>query len=294
MAATTAGSTTLTHEERVREERLVKENLPLVQYAVNEVAHRVPRQVHRDDLVSAGMLGLTQAARSFDEDRGIPFDRYASRRIHGALLDELRSRDWASRSVRARAREVRETSEQMMTSLGRTPTSKELGEKLDVEPSSVQDLQNDVHRATVLNYESLSFEGPAESFLASKDDSPEQTMITRERQAFLTDAVAALPARLRKVVVEYFFEERPMQDIADELGVSESRVSQLRAEALALLKDGMNASLDPDQVTPDRRPKGKIAQRKRDYYDKVAASSDPLDRVSADHRDVHEKVALAG
>ncbi len=285
---------TLTHEQRVREERLVRDNLPLVQYAVNEVAHRVPRQVHRDDLVSAGMLGLTQAARSFEEERGIPFDRYASRRIHGALLDELRSRDWASRSVRAKAREVRQVTEEMTTKLGRTPTSDELGDELDVEPASVQELQADVHRATVLNYESLAFDGPAEGLLASGEESPEQTMISRERQAFLTDAVASLPARLRKVVVEYFFDERPMQDIAHDLGVSESRVSQLRAEALSMLRDGMNANLDPERLSPERRPDGKIARRKRTYYNRVAAQTDPLERVSAEPRDVHEKVALAG
>ena len=75
-----------------------------MQYVVSEIAHRIPSHVTRSDLVSAGMLGLAQAARSFDPERGIAFDRFASTRIRGALLDELRGRDWASRSVRARAR----------------------------------------------------------------------------------------------------------------------------------------------------------------------------------------------
>ena len=81
------------------EDNLVRQHLPLVGYVVSEIAHRVPGHVSRNDLVSAGMLGLAQAARSFDESRGIAFDRFASTRIRGALLDELRGRDWASRSV---------------------------------------------------------------------------------------------------------------------------------------------------------------------------------------------------
>ncbi len=284
---------TVTHAQRLEEERLVRSHLPLVQYAVNEIAHRVPRQVHRNDLTSAAMLGLAQAARSFDPDRGIPFDRFASQRIKGALLDELRDRDWASRSVRAKARAVRSASDDLTARLGRAPSEGELGAALEVEPESVKKLHEDVHRATVLNYESLAFEGPAESFLASSGETPEEAIVARERRAYLTDAIAALPERLRKVVVEYFFDQRPMQQIANELGVSESRVSQLRAEALELLKDGMNAQLDPDQVRTERRPNGRVARRKRAYYERVARQSEPTERVSEAGRSVYEKVAAA-
>src|SRR6202165_1899369 len=100
------------------EDQLVRQHLPLVQYVVSEAAHRVPSHVSRSDLVSAGMLGLAQAARSYDPERGIAFDRFASTRIRGALLDELRGRDWASRSVRARARRVQGTTQDLTTRLG--------------------------------------------------------------------------------------------------------------------------------------------------------------------------------
>src|SRR3954447_26230268 len=99
-----AQQATVDIERATWEDKLVREHLPLVQYVVSEVAHRVPSHVSRNDLLSAGMLGLAQAARSFDPERGIAFDRFASTRIRGALLDELRGRDWASRSVRSRAR----------------------------------------------------------------------------------------------------------------------------------------------------------------------------------------------
>ena len=90
----------------------------------------------------------------------------------------------------------------------------------------------------------------------------------------------ALPERLQRVVQGYFFEERSMQDLADELGVSESRISQLRAEALLLLKDGMNSQLEPDALQPEARPNGRVARRKAAYYSAVASGSSPRDRVS--------------
>ena len=208
----------------------------------------------RSDLVSAGMLGLAQAARSFDPERGIAFDRFASTRIRGALLDELRGRDWASRSVRSRARGLQATQEELTNRLGRAPKPEEVARSLGVAPETVHKLVDDVHRATVLNYDSLVVEGDAESFIASNDDGPEDTLLDRERKAYLMDAVGALPERLRRVVIGYFFEERSMQDLADELGVSESRISQLRAEALLLLRDGVNSQLEPDAVPAEPRP----------------------------------------
>jgi RNA polymerase sigma factor FliA len=273
------------------ETELVHANLALVQYVTSEIAHRVPSHVNRGDLVSAGMLGLAQAARSFDPDRGIAFDRFASTRIRGALLDELRGRDWASRSVRARARGMQQATDELTNRLGRPPTPEEVAKALHLPTESVRKLVDDVHRATVLNYESLVLEGDAEEFLAAGEPSPEEAILERERRSVLTDAVAALPERLRQVVVGYFFEERSMQDLADELGVSESRVSQLRAEALLLLKDGMNSQLDPDQLAPEPRPNGRVARRKSAYYSAVAAGSAPQDRVSECGQSIHEKVA---
>src|SRR5579862_2993562 len=106
-----------TSDAGLSEDELVRKNIPLVHYAVAEIAAKIPRHVSRDDLVSAGMAGLAQAARNYDPERGIAFDRYASTRIRGALLDELRDRDWASRSVRSRARKVTAASEELTAKL---------------------------------------------------------------------------------------------------------------------------------------------------------------------------------
>ena len=155
-------------------------------------------------------------------------------------------------------------------------------------------LVDDVHRATVLNYDSLVLEGDAESFIAGDDDGPEDTILDRERKAYLMDAVEALPERLRRVVNGYFFEERSMQDLADELGVSESRISQLRAEALLLLRDGMNSQLDPTTVPAEPRPNGRVARRKATYYAAVASGSDYRTRLTAREIEADEVVSQSG
>jgi RNA polymerase sigma factor FliA len=107
------------------------------------------------------------------------------------------------------------------------------------------------------------------------------------------DAVGALPERLRRVVIGYFFEERSMQDLADELGVSESRISQLRAEALLLLRDGVNSQLEPDAVPEEARPNGRVARRKAGYFAAVAAGSDFRSRLSDRPIEVDEVVEHA-
>lgn len=264
------------------EEALVSQNLPLVHYAVAEIAAKIPRHVSRDDLISAGMAGLAQAARNFDAERGIAFDRYASTRIRGALLDELRSCDWASRSVRSRARQVQGAVEELQSRLGRQPTNTEVAEQLGVSESTVEAVSEDVHRAVVLNYDSMVTDGGAEEVLPSDQRSPDAILVERERQSYLHDAIDALPERLRHVVEGYFFEERPMKELADELGVTESRVSQMRAEALELLKDGMNSQLEPEVVVEDGRPTQRIARRKAAYYAAIASNSNYRTRLSAD------------
>ncbi len=163
------------------EERLVREHLPLVRHAVAEVVGRVPRHVSRDDLESAAMLGLAQAARTFDPGRGIAFERHAGNRVRGALLDELRGSDWASRSVRARARRMQRATEELAVRLGRIPSVAEVAAELGMAPESLHKLLGDVHRATILNYDSIVAEGDAEVLLPADTETPDQVLLDRER-----------------------------------------------------------------------------------------------------------------
>jgi RNA polymerase sigma factor for flagellar operon FliA len=259
---------------------LIPEHLPLVGHLVRELLSRVPAHVDRDDLTSAGMVALVTAARSYDADRGTPFGRFAVSRIRGALLDELRGMDWASRSVRARSRQLQKAQQELTTALRRTPTVAELAQTVGLSASEVQSVAEDVQRATVLSLQSFAI-GVAEDMVADKDPGPEDLLLHRERLEYLQLAVDSLPARLRKVVTGYFLAERPMSEIAAELNVSESRVSQLRAEALNLLRDGMNAHLDPGLVDLPRRPGGCVARRREAYYARIAARADLCEDAAA-------------
>ena len=264
------------------EDALVRAHLPLVQYLVAEVFQRVPAHVCRDDLESAAMAGLAQAARSFDADRGVPFDRFASRRIRGALLDELRSRDWATRSVRSLARSVAKAGDELTALLGRPPSPAEVAERLGCDVAEVQAVAAGVARANVVNYESLFEDGTGEDLLPMDDgDAPDACLLERERQAYLVDAVAALPARLQRVVIGYFFEERSMHELGEELGVTDSRISQMRAEALILLREGLDAQLQPESTPAPARPGGRVARRKDAYFAAIAERRSPLERIAA-------------
>jgi RNA polymerase sigma factor for flagellar operon FliA len=257
--------------------------MPLVGHLVRELVARVPGHVNRDDLTSAGLAALVGAAKAFDAERGIPFARFAATRIRGALLDELRGLDWASRSVRSRARRTDAAAQELTGRLGRTPTAAELAGHLGVPVDEVESVSEDVQRAVVLSLQGFSA-GAAEDLVTERSAGPEELLLRRERIGYLHDAIEALPDRLRRVVMGYFLQERSMADIASEIGVSESRVSQLRAEALGLLRDGLNAQLDPQLVSRPERD-GCVARRRASYYSQVAAQGTLHTRLA--HTDQH-------
>lgn len=221
---------------------MVLENLPLVAHAVRATALRVPAHVSRDDLTSAGMLALVQAARGFDPSRGVPF---AARRIAGALLDELRGMDWASRSVRRRAREVDGVRNRLAVVLGQTPSTEQVAAASGLSPAELAAHAGDVARASVSCLHALSGEA-VDELPGRRPVEPDAVLLHREQLAYLADAVRVLPQRLRVVVDGWFFHDRPMASIATELGVTESRVSQMRAEALVLLRAALDVVLYSD------------------------------------------------
>lgn len=253
---------------------LVRQHLPVVGYLVSEILGRVPQHVQRDDLVSAGQLALVKAARAYDASTGVPFGHYARTRIRGALVDELRAADWATRSVRSRARSMARAEDRLAAELGRWPSDAELARELELDLASVSSARTDLHRSVVVSLDQLvETTGSADEHLAPGMHQVDagQYVVQAERIRYLTAAVQALPERLRVVVEQYFLGERPMAEIAAQLGVTESRVSQLRAEALTLLRDGMNTHLDPEKVAVPERPDGVVARRRSAYYAQVAA-----------------------
>ena len=193
--------------------------------------------------------------------------------------------------MRSNARALDLESDRLTSKLGRLPTERELAESLHVEAEVVHRITGDVHRATVLNYDSLIANASFESLLANDDNSPETVLLARERNAYLTDAVAALPSRMRRVVVGYYFEEQTMENLARELGVTDSRVSQLRGEAVNLLRDGVSSHLDIDGVDPTDHPSTRISNRRREYFALIGALSDFRSRVAARQPSLEDKIA---
>ena len=261
-------------------EELILNHLPLVGYHVTEMLHRVPPTVSRDELASAGNLALVLAAKAYDPTTGVPFARYAALRIAGALLDELRSMDWATRGARRRARELGNAADSLRATLGRTPTREELAESMGTDTAAVDAARMDAERR-VLSIDAT--EHPVAETIRDDDDTPEESLLAGERIHWLRSAVGCLPDRLRTVVEGLFLQERSVAELAEELGVTQSRISQMRTEALGLLRDGMNHSLDPDLV-PAPQHEGVAERRRQNYFAAVAAqaSGQPmLDRVPA-------------
>ncbi len=262
---------------------LVVENLALVGHIVRETMSRVPSHVNREDLGSAGMMALVKASRAFEAERGVPFVRYAATRIRGAILDELRGIDWASRAVRRRSRDLDATRTQLAVTLGRNPSNAEVASALGIDLAEVEGNDEDISRANVLSLQGTTEAGLAET-LVSPLAGPEDMLEHQERLQYLIEAIDELPERLRVVVTEYFLAERPMAEIAAELDVSESRVSQIRAEALVLLRDALNSALDPALVAPHPRPEGCAARRRDAYFTAVAERHASGPRVAAKRR----------
>lgn len=212
-------------------ESLTRAHLPLVQKSVARVIGRLPRKPADDDLVAAAMMGLVQAAVAFDPGRNVAFGAFAALRVRGAVLDELRRSDWASRPVRARAKHLTAASERLTATLGRFPTEAELGADLDLSPSELQRLVNDVHRALV-----VSLSGDEDEAVASVGGDPLLTIIEQETHRHLAEAIRSLPDRYYRVVVGYFFDGLTMRELGAELGVTESRICQLAGEAVEMLR----------------------------------------------------------
>jgi RNA polymerase sigma factor FliA len=254
--------------DRHEQDALIAAHLPLVGYHVSEMIRRVPAHVQREDLAAAGSLALVQAARAFNPDLGVPFARYAALRVRGAMVDELRSMDWAPRATRHRARQLNEVRDRLTAALSRTPTREELAEALGADVGVVDAAQGDVERRVL----SLDAESAVSAEnVASSELSPEERLLVDERLRYLGAAITELPDRLRTVIEGVYLHDRPVSELADELGVTQSRISQLRSQALQLLKDGMNAALEPGLAPAVGASPGVAERRRQAYYASVAA-----------------------
>ena len=239
--------------------------------------------VDRQELARAGALALVEAARRFDEARGVPFDRFAARRIRGAVLDYVRSADWAPRSVRTFGREPGRVEQELANADGRLPSNREAADALVMTHDQLHRLRDRVFRSVVLALEHIvnAPDGEDLSLLDVLADrtavEPSEELETRELPGYLRDAVDLLPERHQLVIAGYFLEGRSSLDLAQELDVTESRISQLRSEALLMLREGIEAQY---VSASEPAPQGRAACRRADDATAIGEASAWRDRLA--------------
>jgi RNA polymerase sigma factor for flagellar operon FliA len=274
---------------------LIEEHLPLVNHVVFQVAVHFPRHVDRDELARAGALGLVEAAKRYDEARGVPFNRFAAQRIRGAIIDGVRAADWAPRSVRALARRLDQVEQGLANQLGRLPSLGETAAALVMSREELDRLRDRLFRSVVLAFDALVSSADDEELTLvdvltdTEHREPSEELEHRELHAYLRDAVALLPERHRLVVVGYFLEERTSAELARFLGVTESRVSQMRTEALAMLRQGIEAQYEPASTA---EPDGLVARRRARYASAISNASGWEERISPPTRPMERGVLV--
>jgi RNA polymerase sigma factor FliA len=246
-------------------DELIETHVHLVDHVVHQLAARFPRHVDRDELHGAGAAGLVDAAHRYDASTGVPFARYASIRIRGAILDATRTRDWATRRLRRDLRAIENATSSLEERLQRTPEDSEIAAELGVDVATVQSSRASAVTSTLLTLDRpLGDDGDVTSLADRVEEGdtdwlPEAALERNELVGTLRAAIGRLPELPRRVLLEHHFEGRLLRDIADDLGVTEARASQLRHEALHALQAYFGTAYDQVPAVPDNAP-GKRAR----------------------------------
>jgi len=222
-------------------EEIVHKYLHLVKYVAGRISVNLPPNVELNDLINDGILGLIDAIEKYDDARGVKFETYAITRINGAILDALRSLDWVPRAVRQRARELDRAYQELEAEFGRVPSEEEVAQKMGVTQKELGTIMQRVRGTSVLSLEEFlpnekGYEIPLVDTLKDGDNDVTLEVESREIKASLVKAVEELPNQERIVISLYYFEGKTLKEIKGELNVSESRVSQIHAQAVIHLR----------------------------------------------------------
>jgi RNA polymerase sigma factor FliA len=229
-------------DQDARSQLLVR-HLGLVHHVAREVSRRIP-SVELGELVSAGALGLMKALDSFDLSRGLAFSTYAVLRIRGAILDDLRSRDSTPRSVRVKRRRIEAIAAALEGRLGRAPSPKEVADHLGIDLTTYWKWKDAVgvyaEAETPRPSHGRRFSRDAETHADPSVTLPTQKLVETEHVAHLRQLIARLPEQQRRVLALYYYEELNLRQVGEVLQVSESRVSQIRSQALKRLRQELS------------------------------------------------------
>jgi RNA polymerase sigma factor FliA len=224
------------------ENSLIEQYLPLVKTVVGRVAMTLPSHINIDDLYSAGLIGLLDAVRRFDPKGGSSFESYARVRIRGAIFDELRRLDWVPRSVYNKARKVQQTLRDLAHRKGDLPTDAEMAEALDLSPRAYEELLEEIRPATYVCLDSVpngdgeNETGSCEIIADESQVNPRQRVSVREMASLVRERLQQLQEMQRKVLALYSFADLRLREIAEALGVTESRICQIHAQAILAIK----------------------------------------------------------
>lgn len=223
-------------------EQLILDHIPLVRYLVARMSAKLPPHLDQQDLLSAAMIGLINAADRFDPSRGVLFKTFAEQHVRGTILDELRSYDVLSRSTRDKYKRLERELHELEHRLGRHPTSEEVAAALGMSLNDYFDLLDDVHVFTFISLDD-SWEGDDGSPLCLADvlceaeaKNPQQQVMTMQLAQALGQAIDTLPEKERQAVTLYYNEDLNLKEIGELLGLTESRISQLISQAMVRLR----------------------------------------------------------
>jgi RNA polymerase sigma factor FliA len=224
------------------ENALVERYLPLVRSALGRLAMTLPEHVDQDDLNSAGLIGLLQALRNYDPASGSTFETYARLRVRGAMLDELRRMDWVPRTVHEKARKIQDTIVQVEQRLGRVPTDSEVAKALNISLSEYGDLLTEIRPATFICLDATcNVDGGDAGSLCDvvadpSGEGPLEQASRNELKKIILQRLKELPEAQRKVLALYYGEDLHLREIAELLGLTESRICQIHSQAILSIR----------------------------------------------------------
>jgi RNA polymerase sigma factor for flagellar operon FliA len=226
------------HRDFQSNDELVRENIALVKRIAYHLAAKLPSTFEIEDLMQAGMIGLLEAARKFDASRGASFSTYAGIRIRGAMLDDVRKRDWTPRSVYQKHRLVLDAVREIETEKGRPAEAQEVAARIGISIDDYHEVLRDASACQLFSLDETLDESAqfSRDVPASHADTPEQELDSSQRRKSISDAVGRLPEREQLVLSLYYEQEMNLKEIGDVLGVSESRVCQIHGQALIRIR----------------------------------------------------------
>lgn len=241
-AAESAYAVRVAERDEDRRQEIILEQLPQVYHIAARIHERLPKHVPLEDLVHEGVLGLMAALSNFDDSKRVQFQTYASFRIRGAILDSLRKMDWASRPLRAKGRRIANAVAELVASLGRQPNEQEIADRVGISVAKLQKLLADLDGLMLLGQESLApydsseTQDLIENAPSRDDENPFTQCLRGEIHGQLAKSIAELSEREQLLLSLYYREELTMREVAEVIGVRQSRASQIHSMVLLKLK----------------------------------------------------------